>query len=184
MINRETFYENIKAPLFNGALSSLQIDTINSIFDESESQNITDNRQIAYMLGTSYLECHNPHHPELRLTPMKEFGGETYLKSKDYYPYYGRGLSQITHLANYKRESLRTGIDLVKNPDAILSLPLAANSHVYNMVHGLYTGKKLSDYINNSGCNFESARKIINPKDFKTYKIVADYAKQFLAAMQ
>ncbi len=182
MIDRQVFFDKIRgSQIFNGSLSQLQVDTMNSIIDECEKQSVTDIRQVAYIFATAAHEAYNPRRPELRLTPMKEYGGEKYLKSKPYYPYYGRGLSQITWLVNYKRETLRTGIDLVNNPDAILSLPLAANSHVYCMANGIYTGRKLSDYINANGCNFRSARKIINGLD--QADLISEYAKQFLAAL-
>lgn len=181
MINRASFFEKIRESLFSGSLSQLQVDTIEAILNECELQEINDLRQVAYCLATSYHECHNPHHPELRLTPMKEYGGETYLKSKPYYPFFARGLSGLTWKQNYIREGLRLKLDLVNNPDLILDTNIAANSHIYCMKHGSYTGKKLDDFINAVKCNFVSARKIINGID-KAY-MISDYAKQFLIAL-
>lgn len=152
----------------NGLFTSLtqaQVDSINAILTECTNQQVTDKRQIAYILATAYWECHNPKHPELRLTPMREFGGETYLKGKKYYPYFGRGFSQLTWDYNYAKEQKRLGIPLLANPDLILDVKTAANSHVYCMAKGIYTGKKLSDYINASKCDYTEARRIINGKD-------------------
>jgi len=40
---------------------------------------------------------------------------------------------------------------------------------------GLFTGKKLADYINAQGCDYRNARKIINALD--RADLIAGYAK-------
>ena len=35
----------------------------------------------------------------------------------------------------------------------------------YGMRNGSFTGKKLGDYINDAGCDYRNARKIINALD-------------------
>jgi len=165
MLDRQKFFADIKAKGLFKSLSQLQVDTINALCDEFEAQSVNDKRQQAYIFATAYWEAHNPRKPELRMTPMPEFGGEKYLKSKKYYPYYGRGLSQLTWDYNYKKEGLRLNLPLLTQPELILHIPTAANSHVYCMVHGSYTGKKLSDYINADKCDYVNARRIINGKD-------------------
>jgi len=181
MLTRPTFFTNIK-PLFGGKLNQRQVDTIDTILNECEAQGVTDLRQVAYILATPYWECYNPKTPETRLTPIREFGGEKYLKGKSYYPYYGRGLSQLTWLVNYKKEGKRLGLDLMHTPDLILDIPTAANSHVYCMRTGTYTGKKLFDYISGTKCDFINARRIINGTD--RAQQFATTAEQFLAALQ
>lgn len=177
-IDRKKFFDTIRPSLFKNGFSPKQVDSIDAILYECEKQGITDNRQIAYIFATPYHECYNPHHPETRLTPIKEYGSEQYLQSKKYYPYIGRGFSGLTWKSNYEKEGQRLGIDLVGHPDMILDINLAANSHVYCMRKGTYTGRKLSDYINGEMCNFIGARKIINGID--QAEKIADYAKQFL----
>jgi hypothetical protein len=49
------------------------------------------------------------------------------------------------------------------------------------MKHGRYTGRKLSDYINGTMCNFIGARKIINGID--KAELIAGYARSFLAGL-
>jgi len=181
MINKVAFYQSIRDKGLFKVLSNAQVQSIDSILFEAEKQGVEDVRQIAYILATAYWEAHNPKHPENRLTPMVEFGGETYLKSKKYYPYFGRGFSQITWDYNYKKEGTRLGLDLLNNPDLILDISTAANSHVYCMAHGSYTGKKLSDYINDQKCDFAGARKIINGVDRKAE--VAAIAQKFLTCL-
>lgn len=181
-IDKVNFYKRIREVKLFDKLSQIQVDTIDALLNEIDKQSITDNRQVAYIFATAYWEAHNPKKPELRLTPMKEFGGETYLKGKKYYPYYGRGLSQITWDYNYKKEGQRLSLDLLTNPDLILDIPVAANSHIHCMKTGAYTGKKLSDYINDQKCDFEGARKIINGTDKKAE--IAAIAQKFLTCLQ
>jgi len=181
MIDKENFYKALRDKGLFTTLTQTQVDSIDAILLECEKQEVTDIRQIAYILATPYHECYNPKHPETRLTPIKEFGGETYLKSKKYYPYFARGFSGLTWDYNYKKEGERLGLDLLKNPDLILDIPLAANSHVYCMIHGIYTTKKLSDYINDKVCDFLNARRIINGKD--KAELIMSYAQKFLSCL-
>mgnify|MGYP003515085589 CR=1 FL=1 len=101
MINKQTFFENIRPLLFTN-LTQLQVDSINGLFDEIEAQNVTDLKHIAYVFATAYHEAMNVKTGE-RIVPISEYGGEKYLKSKKYYPYYGRGFVQITWFDNYER---------------------------------------------------------------------------------
>lgn len=173
--------QSIADSLFNGHLSQAQTDSITVILNECEKQAVTDNRQIAYILATAYHEAYNPKHPETRLTPLTEYGGQDYLHGKKYYPYYGRGFSQLTWDYNYKKEGLRLNLDLLTHPELMLVLETAANSHVYCMAHGSYTGKKLSDYINDQKCDFLNARRIVNGKD--KAELIASYAQKFLSCL-
>ncbi len=182
MINKVNFYQSLRDKGLFKTLTNEQVQSMDAILFECEKQGVNDVRQIAYILATPYHECYNPKYPETRITPIKEFGGEKYLKGKKYYPYFGRGFSGLTWLDNYKKETTRLGIDLVNNPDLILDIPVAANSHVYCMVHGRYTGKKLSDYINDKVCDFLNARRIINGKD--KAELIMGYAQKFLTCLQ
>ena len=181
MIDKVAFYASIRSTGLFKTLLQAQVDTIDGLLNECEKQGIYDPRQIAYIFATAYWEAHNPKKPELRMTPMKEFGGEAYLKGKKYYPFFGRGLSQLTWDYNYKKEGQRLNLDLLTNPDLILDIPVAVNSHVYCMANGSYTGKKLSDYINDQKCDFAGARKIINGTDKKDE--IAAIAQKFLSCL-
>ncbi len=180
-IDKVKFYQQLREKQLFTTLTQDQVDTIDCLLNECEKQGVDDIRQIAYIFATAYHECYKPKTPNTRMTPMKEFGGETYLKGKKYYPYYGRGLSQLTWEYNYAKEAKRLNIDLLKHPDLILDIPLAASSHVYCMKHGTYTGKKLSDYINNVKCDFLNARRIINGIDKQ--ELIMSYAQKFLSCL-
>lgn len=80
--------------------------------------------------------------------------------------FYGRGIIQLTHALNYKKMSKYVGIDLVKYPnklieDAQVSYTVAAKG----MQEGIFTGKKLSDFIVGERCDYLNARKIVNGMD-------------------
>lgn len=181
MVDKQKFFASIVANGLFKSLSSNQKDSIDAIISEAERQGITDLRQVAYLLATAYHEAYNPKHPESRLTPLSEYGGQEYLQSKKYYPYFGRGFSQLTWDYNYEKEGKRLGLDLLNHPDLMLELHTAANSHVYCMSHGSYTGKKLSDYINPQKCDFFNARRIVNGVD-AAEKLMA-YAQKFLSCL-
>jgi predicted chitinase len=180
-MNRDTFFAAIR-PMFGGSFTTLQVDSITAILDECQKQEVTNPAQVAYIFATAYHECYNPKTPKTRLTPMQEFGGMGYLIRKVYYPYFGRGFSQLTWEGNYKKEGERLGLNLLAKPDLMLEIPTAANSHVYCMVHGSYTGKKLSDYIGLNSTDFIKARKIVNGTD--KADLIAGYANQFLSALR
>lgn len=160
-----------------GSYTKAQEASINALLDACNRHNVTLANQIAYVLATAYHECHNPAKPDLRMTPMKEFGGERYLRSKPYWPYFGRGFVQLTWRQNYAKQSQRLGIDLVKNPDLVLGVETAADIAVHGMKFGTFTGKKLSDYITANKTDFPNARRIINGTD--KMALIASYAHKF-----
>lgn len=176
MIDKPYFYQRIREVGLFDKLVQAQVESLDAVLNECDKQGLTL-KQCAYVFATAYHECYNPKTPETRLTPIVEFGGEKYLKSKKYYPYYGRGLSQITWDYNYRKEAKRLNLDLMNHPELILNIPTAANSHVYCMANGIYTGKKLSDYINDKKTDYVNARRIVNGTD-QAAKI-AGYAEKF-----
>lgn len=71
----------------------------------------------------------------------------------------------MTWANNYSATGQSLGIDLVNDPDRMLEPEVAAWATVYGMDTGLFTGKKLSNYINDEHVDFVNARKIINGLD-------------------
>ena len=111
-------------------------------------------------------------------------GSQRYLRSKKYYPHIGRGYVQLTWDWNYKQFGTALGIDLLGNPEL-------ANDHDTAWLileEGMtdltpqdpeFTGKSLEDYFNDNGLDFYNARKIINPKDWDSYKPIQNDAINF-----
>lgn len=118
--------------------------------------------QLAYVLATVYWEADG------KMKPIKEAGGERYLKSKKYYPYWGRGYVQVTWSYNYKKAAKSLGLDeqfFIKSPDKLLDPKYAVPICINGMLEGWFTGKRLSDYITLTHSDFKGARHIINGVD-------------------
>lgn len=150
-----------------------QKEGVSALVEECATQLVVDKRQIAYILATVY------HETGSRMQPVKEFGSDAYLKSKSYYPYYGRDLVQTTWYKNYKKVRDFTGLDVINNPDLMTELSVAVKVAVYFMSKGLFTGKKLSNYFDSITEDWVNARKIINGLD--KAELIAGYAHEFFS---
>jgi hypothetical protein len=128
------------------------------IIRECQAQNLLRN-ECAYVLATSYWETAKT------MRPVREYGGEAYLRGKKYYPYVGMGYVQLTWLENYKKASQKLGVDFVKNPRLLLEPKHAVRILVTGMREGWFTGKRLANYITLSKSDFVGARRIINGTD-------------------
>lgn len=95
----------------------------------------------------------------------------------DGYKYRGRGCVHLTWKNSYKKFSNLLSYDFVSDPDAAAKIEHAVPIMIIGMNKGLFTGKKLSDYINTKEANYLSARKIINGNDQNV--LIASYAKHF-----
>lgn len=127
--------------------------------------------QCAYTLATAYHESGHT------MKPVREFGGEKYLKSKAYYPYVGMGYVQLTWRNNYEKAGRKLGVDFVKNPRLLLKPEYAAQILVVGSKEGWFTGKKLEDYVTLHKSDYTGARKIINGSD--KAKLISDIAIRY-----
>lgn len=132
--------------------------------------------QAAYVLGTAW------HETAHTMQPVREYGGEAYLRSKKYYPYVGMGFVQLTWRENYEKASKKLGVDFVSNPKLLLKAEYAAKILVIGSRDGWFTGKKLSDYITLQRSDFKGARKIINGTDKAS--LIAGYAREYDALLK
>jgi hypothetical protein len=111
------------------------------------------------------------------MKPISEMGGPTYLKSKEYYPYYGRGYVQLTWDYNYKKAGAKLGVDFISQPSLLLQPQYAAPILVIGMLEGWFTGKKLSDYETLQGSDYLDSRREINGMDKAA--LIAGYAETY-----
>ena len=155
------------------------------IIDSCLASGITNYDQIRYVLATVEHETSGTYSPVresfwVRIKMIRKHGEKAGDKRFEawakrnfrYYPYYGRGYVQLTWKYNYKKMSkLLTKhhkskyIDLVKYPDLALNPEIALFILIIGMKAGVYTGKKLDDYINDKKTDFRGARRIVNGTD-------------------
>lgn len=132
--------------------------------------------QAAYVLATAY------HESAHSMKPVREYGGEAYLRKKKYYPFVGMGYVQLTWKANYEKASRKLGVDFVTNPKLLLKAEYAAKILVVGMLEGWFTGRKLADYVTLYKSDFVNARRIINGMDRAAD--IAELAKQYDALLK
>lgn len=138
---------------------------------ECAAQGLTLAAQVAYVLATVEWETSRT------FAPVREGlkASEAWRKRKlRYFPYYGRGFVQITWEFNYKQFSELLNIDLVDDPrdpndnldpDRALDPDVALFILVYGFKNGLFTGKKITDYIRTGHVDFRHSRRCINGMD-------------------
>ena len=178
-MNRKRFFDAIRGKLFGGTLTQSQVDGIGAVLDEWDHRGWKDLRWLAYMLATDKHETNATMQAVREAYWLSEDWRRTHLR---YYPYYGRGLVQLTWEANYRAMSSLIGDDLVNKPDLALELHHAVQIMFHGMEHGIFTGRKLGDYFNATTDNPVEARRIINGTD--KAQLIAGYHYDFLAALK
>lgn len=182
MINRKFFFITIKKQALTSIVKQKQLEGFEAIFNYWETDlNNTDLRHLAYMLATAW------HETAFTMQPVEEYGkGKGYKygvpDSETGLIYYGRGYVQLTWKKNYETFQRILNIPLVAQPHRACEPQVAAIIMFEGMKRGLFTGKKLSDYINGTHkCDFVNARRIINGTD--KAELIASYAQKFLLAL-
>ena len=174
--NREIFFNKVRHSLFSGSMSQSQVNGMNYMLDVFERDyKWTDIRWIAYAFATAF------HETAYTMQPIKEYGSESYLKGKAYYPYYGRGYVQLTWEDNYRKMGTKLGVNLLgANMDKALDPQIAAAVMYVGMRDGDFTGKKLATYFSATVNDPVNARRIINGTDRAS--TIAEYHDDFLEA--
>lgn len=193
----EAFYTHVRALL--GPLKQNQVTGINAILDAYQKYGDGNLHRCAYVLATPIVETGG------RYEAIYEQGGKAYFNKYepgtkigkrlgnthrgDGYRYRGRGLVQITGRSNYAKVGREFGIDLVGNPDLALDLALAARILVVGTLKGWFTGKGLSDYIDDADeaddldlAEFVQARRTVNGQDKAA--VIAGHALAFEKALK
>lgn len=191
-MNRATFFNAIR-PNFGGKLSAGQVSGIEVLLTAIDGLPISHR---AYILATAF------HETTQTMQPVREALAKTdaeavrrldaaYKKGqltgvskpywrpdKDGLAWFGRGFVQLTHKVNYDRLGKRLGINLVADPSAAMNPFVAAKIMVVGMVEGLFTGKKMSDFLPG---DYVGARAVVNGRDCAM--AIAGYARIFEAAL-
>ena len=168
-MNRKTFYDKVRASVFGGFLEQAQVDGMERILNEWERRGLRDTRWLAYMLATVR------HETGAKMQPVREGGGEAYLRKKPYYPWVGEGLVQVTWETNARKFG-------ATRPGDLMSWPVALRALFDGMIQGMFTNKRLSDYFNASTDDPVNARRIVNGTDKANQ--IAGYHRAFLDALR
>lgn len=198
----EKGYDIIRKELAGGKITPEQFKGFERVVSALDADKDYSYPQGAYVLATIW------HETATRMTPIGEYGkgkgraygtwltnskGERYCY-KDFskksvylerdYPflYYGRGDTQNTWWDNYDKLSKVFKVDFLRNPDLLLTDEWSTPVTLYSMKVGLYTGRKLSTFVNSNKQDFVEARRVINGVD-KADKIAKE-ALVFLRALR
>ena len=194
------FFDAVRADLFGGRLTEGQVTGLEAI----ESGFARDGRAgganaLAYVLATAY------HETGRRMVALRETGADSdalavarldraYASGRlrqvktPYWRadaegkcWFGRGLVQITHKANYERLGRAIGVDLVGDPSRALEPDVAVKVLVIGMRDGLFTGRRLSHCFHEGVTDWIGARAIVNGRD--RAELIADHARVFQRAL-
>ena len=210
-VDKQYFFDAVRQSLFNGSLSDTQVAVMDGILDSfagphdqlayilatpyhevgralepvAENLNYTAKRMTeVWPTRFKTLAAAKPYAGNPEALGNKVYGGRLGNALNEGYRYRGRGLSQITGKENYTKFGKLMSLDLAGNPDLALQPKIAARILVVGMRDGLFTGKRLTDFIFNGTVDYVNARRIING-DVKTNgEKIAGYAKKFRAALR
>jgi putative chitinase len=180
-INRDFFFEQCRWSLFAGRYRQSQVAGLSFLLDHWEERHAQkDDRWLAYILATSHHETDKKH------APIEEYGkgrGRSYGKPAGPFGriYFGRGYCQLTWHHNYERFENRLGLPLLLQPELACDPEHAVVILFEGMLLGLYTGRKLADYIAGAKCDWVNARRVVNGLD--KAQLIADHARRFYAAL-
>lgn len=192
MINRENFYNGFRQKF--GKLVQPKVNAINFLLEKFDESELFDSKgKIAYAFATILRETADT------FEPVKEGYWITKNRVQKLYNYYynhnrhalntifpnglagknylGRGRIQTTHNYNYKNIGDKLGIDLLNNPDLALDNETDWKILELGFSAGIWTGKKLSNYINDDIVDYYNARKIVNGLDHA--REIANDAEKF-----
>jgi hypothetical protein len=194
-MDRAKFFEAIR-PAFGGSLSQDQVDGMSALLDAGAGLPL---HHMAHVLANvrretggimaPIKETVQPHHKNKhptdkevirRLNVAWRTGKLPWVKT----PYwddgwFGRGQIQITHKRNYAAFG-------ISNPDDALKPHISAHIAVTGMRDGLFTGRKLADFvfpgaIENPPAN--NPRRIVNGQDGSDAEVARSH-RQFAAALE
>lgn len=184
MINRAVFYDIVRRKLFAGSLTQSQVDGTNAVLDEWERRGLSDLRFLAYMLATDKHETNATMQAVREAYWLTEEWRRAHLR---YWPYYGRGLVQLTWEENYRKMGEFLKLPLVEDPDLALELGAAVTIMFEGMLRaetgvGDFTGHSLEMYFSATKDDPVGARRVINGTD--KAPLIAGYHYDFLAALK
>jgi len=208
-----TIYDVARA-LQGGKLDQEQVESLNAILAAWEAYGDGDPRKLAYALSTANHECNfrpivenltytsaariaqvwpsrftveraKPFVKNAQKLANEVYGGRMGNDEKnDGYTYRGRGFVQLTGYANYEKFNKLIGESLSAHPDLAKRPEYAARILIVGLMKGMFTGKKLSDYINATKTDYINARATVNGDVKANGAKIAGYAEKFETALE
>lgn len=205
-MNRKSFFDSIRAPLFGGALSGSQVAGITRLLNVWEAHYAAtgSREELSYDLATSH------HETSATMQPITERGPRSYFNkyepgtrlgkvlgnvvAGDGYRFRGEGDVQNTGRANaYKAsrrlKSIGIDVDLVKNPEKRGDPIISAHSLFLGNREGWWTARSLGRFIDGKDeadsedvKEYIAARAVVNGTD--KAKQIAGYALKYEAALR
>lgn len=196
----KAFFDYVREPLFQGRMSQGQVDGMKTTLSAWFETTLNDNRWLAYMLATCWLET------DRTMQAISEYGDRSYftrmydikgarpdkarelgnIHPGDGAKYHGRGKPMLTGRSNYQKADKNIGHRINGSFEDTPSLVLVGNHSdlimISGMTNGWYTGKKLSDYFNENTDDPIGARRIVNGSDRADEIAKAHY--EFLNAIE
>ncbi len=185
--NRDKFFEQFR-PYYKDVagksrLSAPVVANVSFLLDKFETTSQWKTvEQIAYAFATIM------HETAFTFAPITEYGSKSYFNKYDGrdslgnnqpgdgYKYRGRGYVQLTGRKNYTKYSIADAPEKALDPEKAFYIMTDG------MFKGTYTGKKLTDYVNNSRADFTNARRVINGLDKAS--TIAKYARSFVSILK
>lgn len=201
-MNRRAFFDAVRHDPFRGRLNQSQVEGMNGILDAFVTHGDGRAKTLAYALATAYHEVGG------RMLPVREGFAKTDLGARRAvnalarrrgprsavaryakptgpfgHVYYGRGHVQLTWLSNYERSSDDAGVNLVKDPDAMLDPIISARVLIRGLMDGRWngSGKGIAHYLTDTRDDLKNARRTVNVTD--KWKLIGGYYKAFLTAI-
>lgn len=173
-MNRAVFFASLRKSF--GKLKKGQVEGIERILDYWQAEwPKMPIEELAYVLATVKWETGNTFQPIEEGEPkLKGAKLDAYQQTLWYWPWFGRGLVQITHKANYDKFNITI--------TQALEWPTALRVLFEGMIKGMFTGKKLADYISVERQNYKGARAVVNGNDKDDE--IASFAIKFLSALR
>lgn len=180
-LDRDKFYKGFR-PYFkeiaNRPITPTQVANLETFLDSVETSAWLgqDVRRVAYAIATIHIETFLPK-SNSRYAPITEGGGRSYFNRYDIkgnprkarelgnvnpgdgYLFRGRGYCQLTGRNNYEK------FGIADSPDDALDPKIAFHIFETGMRTGLFSGRKLGDYITPNGTDYKGARHVINGQD-------------------
>jgi hypothetical protein len=204
MMDRAAFYDALRkrdSGVFGSRLTEDQVRGMEGILDAFTSHGDGSAKTLAYALATAY------HETARRMVPVREGLARTDAGARRAvnslarrrgpnsavakyarpdpdtgHVYYGRGHVQLTWKDNYRRSSRDAGVDLVKNPDAMLDPVISARVLFKGLLDGRWNGRGhgIAHYLDRD--DLRGARRTVNVTD--KWSQIAGYYQAFFKAIR